>query len=243
MVDARELAVHAVSNGAKAIGAMPPVFFKPANVQALALTIASICNTVPDVPCYYYHIPSMTGVALVMYDFMVAIEPLAANFAGIKYTGLYTYPGFMDVQKCMNYKDGKYEVLSGREDMMLEALSLGVKGHVGSQFNFAGDLFNGIREQYATDGITTASQTEIRGRQFNAVELIHSWLDASPTGVNGAKYFMNLAGVPVGEARLPNIPVDAPAGKALDAAHAQFCAAGENRKLRMCQHKAAIAGN
>ena len=32
-------------------------------------------------------------------------------------------------------------------------------GHVGSQFNFAGDLFNGIREQYAAVGITTASGT------------------------------------------------------------------------------------
>ena len=59
--DARALAAHAQAHGAKAIGAMPPTFFKPANVQALAATLASICAAAPELPCYYYHIPSMTG--------------------------------------------------------------------------------------------------------------------------------------------------------------------------------------
>ena len=59
--DARSLAAHAQAHGAKAIGAMPPTFFKPANVQALAATLASICAAAPELPCYYYHIPSMTG--------------------------------------------------------------------------------------------------------------------------------------------------------------------------------------
>ena len=60
--DARTLAAHAQAHGAKAIGAMPPTFLKPANVQALAATLASICAAAPELPCYYYHIPSMTGV-------------------------------------------------------------------------------------------------------------------------------------------------------------------------------------
>ena len=59
--DARAMAAHAQAHGAKAIGAMPPTFFKAANVQALAATLASICAAAPELPCYYYHIPSMTG--------------------------------------------------------------------------------------------------------------------------------------------------------------------------------------
>ena len=59
--DARSMAAHAQAHGAKAIGAMPPTFFKAANVQALAATLASICAAAPELPCYYYHIPSMTG--------------------------------------------------------------------------------------------------------------------------------------------------------------------------------------
>ena len=93
----------------------------------------NICSAAPKLPCYYYHIPSMTGVALAMYDLVVAVEPLAPNFVGVKYTGLYTHPGFMDAMRVMAYRGGKFEVLSGREEMMLEALSVGIRGHVGSQ--------------------------------------------------------------------------------------------------------------
>lgn len=252
--DAREIAAHAQAKGAKAIGAMPPTFFKPANAQALAATIASICAAAPELPCCmprgeartldlqirqiccsrvralfvphlgtdYYHIPSMTGVALPMYDLTLAIEPLAPNFAGIKYTGLYTSPGYMDVVRVMGYKHGKYEVLSGREEMMLEGLAAGLTGHVGSQFNFAADLYNQLRETFAAKGLTADSQAEIRGLQLKGIELVHAWLDAAPTGVNGAKAFQNLAGVPVGDARLPSLPVGDGAA-ALTSAFKAFC--------------------
>lgn len=220
--DAREIAAHAQAKGAKAIGAMPPTFFKPANAQALAATIASICAAAPKLPCYYYHIPSMTGVVQPMYDLVLAIEPLAPNFAGIKYTGLYTSPGYMDVMRVLAYKGGKYEVLSGREEMMLEGLAAGLKGHVGSQFNFAGDLYNQLRETFAAKGLTPDSQAEIRGLQLRGIELVHAWLDAAPAGVNGAKAFQNMAGVPVGDARLPSLPIGDGAA-ALSSAFKAFC--------------------
>lgn len=41
--DARELATHAEKNGAAAIAAMPPTYFKPANAGALAMTLAVMC--------------------------------------------------------------------------------------------------------------------------------------------------------------------------------------------------------
>merc|ERR1712232_704753 len=108
-----------------------------------------------------------------MLDLLKALEPLEVqNFAGIKYTGLYTSPGFMDAQRCMEYDNGKYEVLSGREDMMLEGLSIGIRGHVGSQFNYAGDLFNAIRKKFETEGLTKTSAKELRSLQYLATELI-----------------------------------------------------------------------
>jgi len=234
--DARELARYAATSGAKAIAAMPPTFFKPANAKALALTIASICEAAPALPCYYYHIPSMTGVATTfpVLDFVKEIEPLAPNFAGVKYTGMYTYPGMVDAQRIMNYKEGKFEVLSGREEMMLEALSIGIKGHVGSQFNFAGDLYNGIRNTFAREGLTDKSQAVLRGMQTQAVSLIDAWKNPAPVGVNGAKYYMNLAGIPVGDARLPSLPVPSDAAKELRDALAAFCA-HDDLSLKICQ--------
>ena len=124
---AKALTRHAVANGADAIGAMPPVFFKPVNTQALAATMASIAAEAPKLPFYYYHIPSMTGVAFPdgMLGLAQEMEKLGvSNFAGVKYTGLYTYPGMMDAVKLLNYKQGKFEVLCGRDELMIEALML-----------------------------------------------------------------------------------------------------------------------
>ena len=159
-----------------------------------------------------------------MYDLVVAVEPLAPNFVGVKYTGLYTHPGFMDAMRVMAYRGGKFEVLGGREEMMLEALSVGIRGHVGSQFNYAGDLYNELRTGYEREGLTTTSQARLRGLQLTSIKLVHAWLDAAPTGVNGAKAFANYAGLPVGSARLPSLPLNDAAASALKAAFATFCA-------------------
>ena len=239
LADARELATYAQHAGAKAIGVMPPTFFKPANAEALATTITSVCAAAPALPCYYYHIPSMTGVVIDMLDFVRAIEPMSDTFAGIKYTGMYTYPGMMQAHRVLAYKGGKYEVLSGREEMMLEALSIGITGHVGSQFNFAGDLFNALIAKFDSEGLTKSSEAELRGLQLRALDLIAAWgAPATPPARNGGKYFMNLAGVPVGDARLPSLPLDDDGKAALKAAFDAFCQAGGPQpiplSLRMC---------
>jgi len=186
----------------------------------------------------------MTGVALPMMDLVRAIEPLAPNFAGIKYTGLYTHPGFMDAMSVLAYKEGKYEVLSGREEMMLEALAVGIKGHVGSQFNFAGDLYNHIREAFEKEGLTKSSASMLRSTQMRAIDLIDRWAKVSTAheGANAAKGLMTLAGVPVGDARLPTLPLDSQAKLELEGSLKAFCAEAstgsppDSPPLRMCVH-------
>eukprot|EP00939_MAST-03C_sp_MAST-3C-sp1_P002983 g2983.t1 len=236
--DAKDLAKHAKASGAHAIATMPPVFFSPANAQALALTVAEICGATPSLPCYYYHIPSMSKYAQPMLDFVKAIAPLSENFVGIKYTGLYTNPGFMDAERVMNWDNGKsfghYEVLGGREEMMLEALAVGITGFVGSQFNFAGDLFNRLYNRFQTSGLTSESMKEIRGLQLAGVDLIGAW-QVAPTGVNGGKVFMNLAGVGVGPARLPSLPVDESTTKALHDSLCRYCTEHIDLDLAVCK--------
>jgi len=235
--DAHELAAYAESGGAKAVAAMSPTFFKPATASALAHTIASVCAAAPKLPCYYYHIPSMTGVDLDMLEFVQAIEPLSANFAGVKYTGMYTHPGMMGAQRVLEYKDGKYEVLCGREEMMLEALAIGIRGHVGSQFNLAGDLFNELIRRFDAEGITRRSQAGLRALQSTALALISAW-DVAPPGGNGNKFFMNEAGVPVGDARLPSVPLADADKTTLRASFAHFCATDGGKRLKLCARSA-----
>ena len=65
-------------------------------------------------------------------------------------------------------------------------------------------------------------------------QLLDAW-KASSGEYNGYKFFATLAGLPVGPARLPNLPVesDPPTEKALRESFASFCA-GDGKGLRMC---------
>lgn len=206
--NARAMAAHAEKHGATAFAAMPPSFFKPSSTEALAHYMASVASAAPTLPFLYYHIPSMTGVAFPdgMFGFVQEMDKANVNnFIGVKYTGLYTFPGFMDATKILNYKHGKYQVLCGRDEMMLEALAAGITGFVGSQYNFIGDFYNMIRNAWKSNNITLA-----RELQMTAINMIEAWSDV-PSGVNGCKNVFNCAtgsAVPkVGDARLPSMPI------------------------------------
>ena len=60
--------------------------------------------------------------------------------------------------------------------------------------------------------------------QLRALDLISAWQNHSPPAGLGHKRFMNLAGVPVGDARLPFLPLDEPSTRALQQGFQRFCA-------------------
>ena len=116
---------------------MPPVFFKPPTITNLGAWVEAAAKAAPSLPTYYYHIPSMTGVTFDMIDLVEEMDRRGVeNFAGVKYTGLYETRAFPDAMRCAAYKDGKYDILSGREELMIESLAAGIDGFIGSQFNY-----------------------------------------------------------------------------------------------------------
>lgn len=143
--DVVALAAHAQDHGSIATGVMPPVFFKPATMTNLGQWMELACGAAPKIPCYYYHIPSQTGVE---FDMLPLLEEMdsrgVANFAGVKYTGLYETRAFPDLMRCQAYDGGRFDIMSGREEVMVEAMAVGVKGFIGSQFNYGGDIYNAI---------------------------------------------------------------------------------------------------
>ena len=70
--DVMELSTHAQEHGAIALGAMPSVFFKPSTMKNLGEWMEMTCKAAPDIPVYYYHIPSQTGV---QFDMLVRRPP------------------------------------------------------------------------------------------------------------------------------------------------------------------------
>lgn len=216
IADVVTLAQHAEQHGAVAIGVMPPVFFKPATIEALGAWVEATAAAAPTLPLYYYHIPSQTGVLFDMYDLVQEVERRGiANFAGVKYTGLYETRAFPDLMRAMAYQGGKYEMLCGREELTVEALAVGVQGFIGSQFNYGGDIYSQIAAE--TD---TARRNAL---QLASIELLEGWINGVPAGVDGNKMMVNLAGVPVGPARMPSLAPSADDYASLKAVVVSWC--------------------
>lgn len=236
IVEAMGLAAHAQAIGATAIGSMPSVLFKSPNVEALARYMALIFNAAPSLPAYYYHFPEMTGVTFPALELVKAFDSLglSPNFVGVKYTGLYASPGLMDVMKILNFQGGKYEVLGGRDELVVESMAAGVQGFVGSQYNLAGDLYNRIMDEFNGGAMATA-----RASQFDSVSLLSAWMDNVSPGVDGCKNVMNVLGIlPLGESRPPAVPMSAADVKSLKQALTTACQRPGLAQIALCQGKA-----
>ena len=136
--ESRALAAHAADIGAAAIGEIGPVFFRPGSVEALVDYCAATAAAAPDLPYYYYHMPSMNQVLFPMSEFLRLAEEAIPNLAGIKYT----HSDIADYEQCLGFRDGKYDILFGRDEFLIEGLKVGAHGAVGSTYNFMAPLYH-----------------------------------------------------------------------------------------------------
>ena len=114
---------------------MPPVYFKPKTIDNLVDTMAIIAGAAPDLPFWYYHIPFMTGVDFNMFQFTKAVDESGKipNFMGLKFTD----ETLMDFDAAGHYKNRKYNMLIGRDEIVINALATGVcDGDVSVAHNF-----------------------------------------------------------------------------------------------------------
>ena len=192
LTDCKELALHAREIGLDAVSFTSPFYFKPANVEMLAQCCAEVALAVPDMPFYYYHIPVLTGVGFPMYDLLKAIDGRIPNFAGIKYT----HEDFMDFLSCINFQDGKYDMLWGRDENMLPALSVGAKAAVGSTFNYAAPLYYNLIDAFNTGDLTKAQL--LQQKSIDMIRLLGKY-----GGIATGKAYMKLIHLDCGEFRLP----------------------------------------
>ncbi|MBL0132794.1 MAG: dihydrodipicolinate synthase family protein [Chitinophagaceae bacterium] len=190
--DCKELALHAQSIGLDAISFTSPFYFKPADVKQLAKCCIEVASVVPDMPFYYYHIPVLTGVNFLMIDLLKELHGKLPNFTGIKYT----HEDFMDFLSCLHFADGKYDMLWGRDENMLPALSLGTKGAVGSTYNYAAPLYNDMIKAFNKGDLKEAQQ--LQQQSIDMIRLLGKY-----GGIATGKAFMKIIGLDCGEFRLP----------------------------------------
>ena len=195
--EARTLAAHAQQIGADAVAAVAPWYFKPATVDLLVDCLAEIASAAPQVPFYYYHIPAMTGVALNVVEVLRKGAARIPNLAGVKYTHN-TLDEFLSLTQL---EGGRFDVLFGRDEMLLAGLALGARGAIGTTYNFAAPLYRRV-----IDAFQSGHLDEARRCQAQAVSMIGLLL---PLGGLGAfKAIMRLLGVDCGPVRRPLAPID-----------------------------------
>lgn len=197
--ECRELATHSASCGINAVAFTSPFYLKPANASVLATCCATVAAATPDTPFYYYHIPVLTGVNIPMYDLLQQVDGYIPNFAGIKYT----HEDMMDYLSCLHFKNGKYEVLWGRDECILAALSLGASASVGSTFNYAAPLYHRLANCFEN-----GDWEEARALQIKSIEIVR--VLGKYGGIATGKLFMKAIGLDCGQFRLPaqNIPAE-----------------------------------
>ncbi|MRG49148.1 N-acetylneuraminate lyase [Chitinophaga sp. SYP-B3965] len=192
IAEARVLAAHAQEIGADAISAVAAFYFKPVNVQNLADCMAEIASAAPQLPFYYYHIPHLTGVGMDMIEFLKVAGPAIPNLAGIKYTATTLH----EYQACLNFENGKFDILYGLDEMLLPALAVGAQGAIGSTYTFAAPLYLQTIAAFRKGDIEKAQVSH-----SYMVEVIRILVKYPP--IPGQKAIMDMLGWNLGPCRLP----------------------------------------
>ncbi|MEM6571943.1 MAG: dihydrodipicolinate synthase family protein, partial [Planctomycetota bacterium] len=203
--EAERLAEHAGGlDGIEALGAIAPTFQKPATAEIVARCLARVAGACPSKALYYYDIPALTGLEFTAHELGRAFEEHVPELRGIKCS---RYEGW-HVQDYLRANGGKYDVLCGTDEALLSALSLGVRGAVGSTYNFAAPLFLAIMERHASGEIEGARTLQARSVDLVRALSSYGYLAAS-------RALMEHLGVPVGPPRLPIGGVGGPQRDAL----------------------------
>ena len=190
--EARQLASHAQEIGADVISATCPSYFKVGTVQGLVDCMAELASGAPDLPFYYYHIPTLTGSKIDMVDFLTQGGKRITNLVGLKYTEATLH----EFQECLELQDGRFDVVWGFDEMLLGALATGATAGIGSTYNIAAPLYSRLMEAFGRGDLV-----EARRLQALSISMIRT-LNQYPFHP-AMKAVLGMKGLDVGGCRLP----------------------------------------
>lgn len=192
LVEAKQLAAHAQAIGADVISATCPSYFRVSDVANLVDCMAEVAAGAPELPFYYYHIPALTGARLDMVEFLTRGSERIPNLAGLKYTDTALH----EFQQCLELDDGRFDVVWGCDEMLLGAWATGARAAIGSTYNIAAPLYQGI-----IDAFSNGDLSEARRLQAQSVAMIRT-IAAYPFHP-AMKEVLHALGLNVGHCRLP----------------------------------------
>ena len=127
IADMTALAQHANASGAVAIAAHTTTFNKPGCLASVVDMLAVLSAAAPSLPLYFYYIAIKTGYPLRCDKLLEAVHAAKARvptFRGIKFTDFDMHV----FANCVAFGGGAYDILSGRDEVLLAALAMGSGG-------------------------------------------------------------------------------------------------------------------
>jgi len=197
VADARALAAHAQEIGADAVACLAPFFFKPRSVTELAAFCKDVAAAAPALPFYYYHIPSLTGVALPMREFVPVAATTIPSFAGLKYT----FEDVADFAACAAFDGGRLDMLFGRDELLSAGLAAGATGAVGSTYNYMAASYGPIITAWRRNDTAAALAAQEQANRIIDTMIRHG-------GMAAGKRMMAFAGIDCGPVRPPLCDLD-----------------------------------
>jgi N-acetylneuraminate lyase len=190
--ESQKLAAHAEQIGAHAIASIGSTFFRPPTTEQLVDFCVPVAAAAPTLPFYYYHMPAMSGVNLPMIEFLRLGAKRIPTLAGLKFTD----ENLMSYAQCLNFDDGRFNILFGRDEILLAALALGAAGAVGSTYNYMAPIYHRLIEAFNAGDLNSARRWQMLSIRIIAVMVRHGGLPAG-------KAMMRLIGVDCGPVRPP----------------------------------------
>ena len=202
--DAKALTAHASDIGAHAIAVTAPFYFRPSGIKDLVAYLADVASAAPDLPFYYYDIPSTTGVMFPTAEVLRRAADAIPNLAGVKFSN----PDLLSLQECVHLDSCRFHVMFGVDEYLLAAVSLGVTGAVGSTYNYAAPVYHRMLQAYQ-DG----DMDQARNEQFASAQLVRALIDFG--GIRAGKAIMKMIGIDCGPVRTPLRPMSIEEERAL----------------------------
>jgi N-acetylneuraminate lyase len=190
--EAMELAAHARNSGAAAVALTAPSYFLPSSVEDLIDFCVPVAAEAEPLPFYFYDIPAMTGVRLPMSRFLHQARFRIPNLVGLKFSN----DDWLELQECIRLDRGAFDVLFGSDECLLAGLCLGVRGAVGSTYNFAAPLYHRLVRAFRDHDLETA-----RAEQAKSIDLIRTLTEFGTLAAS--KAVMGMLGVDCGPVRPP----------------------------------------
>jgi N-acetylneuraminate lyase len=190
---AKDLAAHGEKNGVYAVACMAPNFFPSSDIDVMVDFCKQVASSAPNTPFYYYHLPAVTGSHIKVNQLFKKASGIIPNLAGVKFT----HTDYMDMHQCIALENGRFDVLHGHDEILINGLVLGIEGAIGTTFNFMPGVYHAILNAYADQNYALA-----RSLQMKSIQVVEIMLK-NVNAIVGGKAIMNMTGLDFGVCRSP----------------------------------------